>query len=85
MQCRPAWVVDNPEVGSVGVGLSSRNFTARVRTEGMRGRGDSVGKSLEVGNWCVVRLGSLSASVGWRLEGIGPGSKGREARVVAGL
>lgn len=51
----------------------------------MRGRGDSVGKSLEVGNWCVVRLGSLSASVGWRLEGIGPGSKGREARVVAGL
>lgn len=37
-------------------------------------------KGLEVGNWCVVHLGSHGASVGWSLKGTGScGSKEREA------
>lgn len=52
----------------------------------MRGGGDSVGEGLEVGSWCVVRLGSHGVPVGWSLEGIGScGSKEGAAHVDAGL
>lgn len=46
-----------------------------------------MGEGLEVGNRCVVHLGSHGGvSVGWSLEGMGRcGSKEGEAHVEAGL